>query len=99
MKLQPETRAQVAAMVGANVRRYRERARLSQQALADHVGMQRANIDRIEDGAVCARIDTLYTIACALGVALSTLVTPYRPKVTWRERLAREREAGDAHGL
>lgn len=60
--------------IGEQIRTTRRAARLSQQALADHAGMERQAINRIELGYQAAYIDNLIRIAHALDVPLADLV-------------------------
>jgi len=52
----------------------REKRGLSQTQLADMAEIGRAHLSQIENGAVAARIDTLYLIAQALELTLSELL-------------------------
>jgi transcriptional regulator with XRE-family HTH domain len=52
----------------------REKHGLSQTQLADMAGIGRAHLSQIENGAVAARIDTLYAIAQALGLRLEEML-------------------------
>jgi transcriptional regulator with XRE-family HTH domain len=52
----------------------RERRGLSQTQLADMAAIGRAHLSQIENGAVAARIDTLYALAKALELSLSELM-------------------------
>ncbi|WP_246150338.1 helix-turn-helix domain-containing protein [Streptomyces qinzhouensis] len=52
----------------------RTHANLTQQWLAEAAGMDRSDYQRIEYGIVSPRLDTLLTLADALGVPLSELV-------------------------
>jgi len=51
----------------------REKRGLSQTQLADLAQIGRAHLSQIENGAVAARIDTLYAIAAALETKLEDL--------------------------
>lgn len=59
--------------LGRSLSDLREKRGLSQSQLADLAGIGRAHLSQIENGAVAARIDTLYGIAQALGVKLAKL--------------------------
>jgi transcriptional regulator with XRE-family HTH domain len=60
--------------IGATVRAARERQKLSQEKLAELVGLDRKTINRIEQGAYSTLIDHLVLIAQALEVPLADLV-------------------------
>jgi transcriptional regulator with XRE-family HTH domain len=51
----------------------REKRGLSQTQLADMAEIGRAHLSQIENGAVAARIDTLYAIAQSLELTLEEL--------------------------
>ena len=59
--------------VGRRVRMRRLMLGLSQTQLADMAEIGRAHLSQIENGAVAARIDTLYAIAQALELKLEEL--------------------------
>jgi transcriptional regulator with XRE-family HTH domain len=60
--------------LGTNVKELREHRGLSQQALAQQVGVTRNTIARLERGAQNPTITLVALIAAALGVRLTTLV-------------------------
>lgn len=60
--------------LGRRLRELRERRGLSQIQLADMADIGRAHLSQIENGAVAARIDTLYAIACAIELTLSEML-------------------------
>lgn len=60
-------------MLGENIRRIRTERDMSQQELAEKVGVIQAAISRIESGAVNPRYTTLLALAAALGVGLDEL--------------------------
>ena len=60
----------VRRMVGRNVRRLRSVAGLSQAALADRLGVDRAYVSGLELGRRNPTIVTLWHVAQALGVKL-----------------------------
>lgn len=64
----------IRGIVGANVRRVRRDAGLTQEQLADATGMPRATIVRIEKGHREARVSTLLAIAHALKRPLACLL-------------------------
>ena len=59
--------------LGRRISGIREKRGLSQIQLADISGIGRAHLSQIENGAVSARIDTLYAIAQALDLKLEEL--------------------------
>jgi transcriptional regulator with XRE-family HTH domain len=61
----PKTTRRVLAR---NVRRLRSERGLSQEALAEEVGLRQAQISEIESGANNITIDNLHRLAVALGV-------------------------------
>jgi transcriptional regulator with XRE-family HTH domain len=60
--------------LGRRLSQLRERRGLSQTQLADMAQIGRAHLSQIENGAVAARIDTLYAIAQALDLTLEELL-------------------------
>ncbi len=60
--------------LGRRIRFIREKRGLSQTHLADMAQIGRAHLSQIENGAVTARIDTLYAIATALEMHVSELL-------------------------
>jgi transcriptional regulator with XRE-family HTH domain len=60
--------------LGRRLSELREKHGLSQTQLADMAGIGRAHLSQIENGAVAARIDTLYAIARVLDMTLSDLL-------------------------
>ena len=60
--------------LGRRLSELREKRGLSQTQLADMADIGRAHLSQIENGAVAARIDTLYAIAGALELTLSELL-------------------------
>lgn len=61
------------AHVGARIRLYRKTSGLSSQALAGKVGKSKASISKYETGKTVLDIETLFSIAAALGVAPARL--------------------------
>jgi transcriptional regulator with XRE-family HTH domain len=59
--------------LGRRLSNLREKHGLSQTQLADLAGIGRAHLSQIENGAVAARIDTLYALAQALDLKLEEL--------------------------
>jgi DNA-binding XRE family transcriptional regulator len=62
--------------VGATIRRLREARGLTQEQLADAVGMMRNNISRIEAAKHRPTLETLEIIAKALKVPVAHLIVP-----------------------
>jgi transcriptional regulator with XRE-family HTH domain len=60
--------------LGRRLSELREKRGFSQTQLADMADIGRAHLSQIENGAVAARIDTLYAIAGALELTLSELL-------------------------
>jgi transcriptional regulator with XRE-family HTH domain len=58
----------------ANLKRYREAAGLSQAALADKLGVDRAHISSMERGLQNVTIVTLWHVSEALGVCAAALL-------------------------
>jgi transcriptional regulator with XRE-family HTH domain len=62
--------------IGLRVRGQREKTDLTQEELAERVGLTRTSITHIESGRQRIQIDTLYAIAEALKVEPITLLPP-----------------------
>lgn len=60
--------------LGRKISSVREKRGLSQTQLADMAQIGRAHLSQIENGAVAARIDTIYAIAVALEMHISELL-------------------------
>jgi len=73
-----ETRT-VQREVGRRMRELRLQRDLTQEALAERLGMLAPNFARIEQGRANVTIDTLVRIANALDVALIELFQPAKP--------------------
>jgi transcriptional regulator with XRE-family HTH domain len=56
------------------IKRYRNKARLSQQALADSIGVSKGFISALEGGRSVPNLDMLILLAEALGVSPGQLV-------------------------
>lgn len=65
---------------GTHLKRSRRRADLSQQALADLVGMNRVNVRELERGLALPRIDTILKLAAGTNVSVCELLEG----VEWR---------------
>jgi transcriptional regulator with XRE-family HTH domain len=59
--------------LGRRISELREKHGLSQTQLADMAEVGRAHLSQIENGAVAARIDTIYSVAQALEIPLEEL--------------------------
>ena len=59
--------------LGRRISHLREKRGLSQTQLADMAEIGRAHLSQIENGAVAARIDTMYALANALELSLSEI--------------------------
>jgi transcriptional regulator with XRE-family HTH domain len=68
-KLELRTR-RAAARIGKQLRSARLEARLSQQSLAEKIGMTRTNYARLEQGRTNVTLETLLRIADGLGLDL-----------------------------
>ncbi|MBS0546116.1 MAG: helix-turn-helix transcriptional regulator [Proteobacteria bacterium] len=64
----------IRRLFGANVRRYRLAAELSQEAVAERMGVDRAYVSSIERGHQNATLLTILEISQALGVAPADLL-------------------------
>lgn len=73
--------ARLAAAVAGNVRRHRERRRLSLSELAALAGVGKSTLSQIESGRANPSMETLWAIATALGVPFGDLVSPGAPEV------------------
>ena len=62
------TGADVAARLGDNLRRSREAAGLSQEAVGFRASVHRTEVSQIERGLRLCRVDTLAKLAGAIGV-------------------------------
>ncbi|MGN9847065.1 helix-turn-helix domain-containing protein [Nonomuraea sp. H19] len=80
--------------LGREVRRRRQEADLTVQALADRAGLSRRMLTQIEQGTANPSLATVDKIARALGVDFATLTTPWgaeplhvsQPVEVWRSR-------------
>lgn len=78
----------VVAQLGANIRRLRERAGLTQDDLAEQTGIAVRSLSRIETGAMRPSLATVVEIAGALGVPVARL---FRTTVATKRRRGRPR--------
>jgi transcriptional regulator with XRE-family HTH domain len=65
--------------LGMTLRQYREAAGLTQMELANRIGMDMAEISRLELGKRDPRLSTIVRVATALGVTTSELVHDVQP--------------------
>lgn len=70
----PDRVLQRRRVIGDHVRAERTRQKLTQERLAELVGLDRKTVNRIEQGAHATLIDHLLLIADALNVPLADLV-------------------------
>ena len=64
--------------MGERIRKYRRTRRLSQQALADEVGVSRLTINELENGVrTTMTTDTAKRLARVLGVSVDYLIGTY----------------------
>jgi transcriptional regulator with XRE-family HTH domain len=72
----------IRRVFGANVRRYRLAAKLSQEAVAERMGVDRAHVSLIERGRQNATLLTLWEVSQALGIKPAALLdeVPQRNK-------------------
>ena len=61
-------------IVGKNVRKYREKKGISQEALADLAGLHRTYITKVEQGKTNISVVNIFRIAEALDVAAKELL-------------------------
>ncbi|MGF6313428.1 transcriptional regulator with XRE-family HTH domain [Bradyrhizobium sp. i1.8.4] len=76
----------VRLMVGRSVKRLRIAAGLTQAALADRMGVDRAYVSGLELGQRNPTVVTLWHITKALGVSLKALFDDEKPRRTGREK-------------
>jgi transcriptional regulator with XRE-family HTH domain len=67
-------RMDIRHLLGANLRRYRLAARLSQEAVADRMGVDRAYVSAVERGVQNVTLLMLWEIAQALNVRPGALL-------------------------
>lgn len=63
-------------IIGQNVFRYRKEAGLTQEELAERVGLTPGTISKIERGTMAVMVATLYNMAQALHVTCDALLYP-----------------------
>lgn len=62
------------AILASNVRKYRIAKNLSQEALANHAGIEYSQVSRIERGVINTSISVIFAIAKALDIKPSQLL-------------------------
>ena len=61
-------------LIGTNIKQHRRKADMTQEQLADAVGVLRTSITNIEAGRQKLPLHVLYEICFALGVEISTIL-------------------------
>ena len=61
-------------MVGAEIKRAREAARLSQEELAEKAGIHRTYVSLLERDKKSPTLDVFFRVAAAVGLRASTLI-------------------------
>jgi transcriptional regulator with XRE-family HTH domain len=69
-----ELKARIPVDIGNQVRKFREKKKLSQTVLAEMIGKDRQYLYKIEKGKVTPTVFTISIIALALEVSLSDLL-------------------------
>lgn len=77
-------------MLPENLKRIRERHKLTQKELADRIGVQHTRISEIELGKSNPRLSTIEKIAAYFGIPVARLLQeprnrPLRPKVRGKD--------------
>lgn len=67
-------------LVGKNVKGFREKAGLSQEALADLAGVHRTYVNSVEQGRINISVVNLFKIAKGLGIEAYKLLMPLSDK-------------------
>lgn len=67
-------------MVGEEIRRARQKAGLSQEAVADRAGLHRTYISLVERNKKSPTLDTLFRICQAIGVSATAIVKKVEDK-------------------
>lgn len=73
-----EKHKEIFKLIGANVRNYRKKAKLSQQDLADKFSGDRSKISDIENGKENFMLSTLLDIAEALNIDVKKFFIPLK---------------------
>jgi transcriptional regulator with XRE-family HTH domain len=69
----PTENLRIPQVIGFQVRHHRNASRMTQQMLADHCGLQRSYLSKIERGTSNPTIGILFTLAVALKVNVEDL--------------------------
>ena len=64
----------IAGVIGTNIRRYRDKAGLTQAQLAEKIGVGNAFISRVERGSKLMKLEKLYLTALALNTGCDALL-------------------------
>ena len=64
---------ELLGIIGENVKKYREKANLTQADLAEKVGIGTASVSRIERGEKRMKLETLRAVADALDISVGLL--------------------------
>lgn len=65
--------ADIKILFGKRVKKFRQRAKLSQEELAEKIGIAVTNMGKIERGESFVTANTLEKLACVLGVEVKEL--------------------------
>ena len=69
----PDKTKQLARIVGDNINNRRKKRKLTQEALADMVGIGQQSLSRMEKGKIAPRFDRLQRLAEVLGCQVADL--------------------------
>lgn len=67
---------EILARIGDNIRAERNRARLSQEGLAEKIDMNEKHLSRIENGFINPRVTTIIAIMETLDIPFESLYMP-----------------------
>ena len=79
-KSRASSRADPKRILGANVRRIRREAGISQEELADRAKLHRTYISSVERAGRNVSVENIFSLAEALGVPAAELLKPLSPK-------------------
>ena len=86
----------VRSRLSTNLKVFRGKQSMSQEALADRAGVHRTQINKIEQGLVNVKLDTLVALADALGVSeVQLLLEPVETPIPLRAGPRQAPDAGD----
>lgn len=74
-------RSALVSVVAENIRRLRVRQSISLSELAARAGLGKSTLSPLESGKGNPSIETLWTVAAALGVPVGQLIEPAKPTV------------------